>query len=129
MKDIRDWLSGSPLNLTNVFVADLTATPVNQYAVMEYAGHPSVKTHRQDITSGVALDQCRIQIMHRNANPNTAHTNIYAVADALDGLKNTTINTVVYAYISICRRPWILDRDETGAVVYAVEFDVTAKRA
>lgn len=126
-KDIRDYLTNIT-GLSSVSVGQLAPTPVNQYAVIEYSGPPGVKTHGGANPSGNVLDEATIQVIARHTTGQTALSNIMSVVDALDGLRDVTINSVVYTYISIISRPRILERDEAGSILYIAEFFAQARR-
>lgn len=123
-EDLRDYLVNTT-GLSNVTVGFLNPTPINQYAVIEYAGPANVKTHG----GGTAvLDESTVQFLARHAKAETARDNIHTVIDALDGLKDVTVNSTVYLYIQEISRPRILVREESGAVTYAWEALVQARR-
>lgn len=123
-KDIRDYLVAT-VGLSNVSIGMLASTPVNQYAVIEYSGPANIKTHG---VGTAVLDEGLIQILARHASANTALTNIQAVVDALDGLRDVTINGVVYQYMTEISRPRIMERDESGAIIYCYEMRIHARR-
>ena len=124
-RDIRDYLVNTSL-ITPVTVGFLAATPVIQYAVIEYPGPPNIKVH--GAVPGIALDQGNVQVMARHTTAQTALTNIMSVVDALDGLSNTTINSVVYTFISQKGRPRIIERSEDGSIIYVAEFALECRR-
>lgn len=126
-KDIRDHLVNT-VGLTNVFIDSMTSTPVAQYAVIEFAGPDNIKTHGGGAGSGVKLDEGMVQVQCRNATVQTARTNIMAVVDALDGKKDTTINSVVYTYITLSGRPRLLEKLEDGSAIFVAEFRCQARR-
>ena len=123
-EDIRDYLVNTT-GLSSVSIGGLNPTPINQYAVVEYAGTPNVKTHGGGIA---VLDEAVLQIIARHTTMQTAMTNIHTVVDALDGLKNTTINSVFYTYIREISRPRILTKQEEGSVIFIWECAVQARR-
>ena len=123
-KDIRDYLT-TTTGLSNVSVGSLNPTPINQYAVIEYPGPDNIKTHGG---GSPVLDEGNIQILARHTTDQTALTNIHTVIDALDGLKDVTINSVVYLYVTEISRPRIVDRSENGSMTYAWECRVSARR-
>ena len=126
--DIRDYLV-TTLSLSNVTVGWLADTPINQYAVFEYQGAPTVKTHGATANpGGIVIDDAMIQVMHRNSNNQTALTNITAIVDALDGLRDKTINSTLYTYMTLWNRPRILEKNEDGSVIYIAEFHTQALR-
>jgi hypothetical protein len=123
--DIRTYLTNTT-GLSNVSIGFLAPLPINQYAVIEYSGPAGVKTHGTG--SGMVLDEAHIQVLARHTSAQTALTNIMAVVDALDGLGEVTINSVVYTYITIHTRPRIIDRQEDGSCTYLVEFKTQSRR-
>ena len=127
-KDIRDYLVNT-VGLTSVFIDAMTSTPVAQYAVVEFSGLDNIKTHGGGAGSGVKLDEGMVQVQCRNATVQTARTNIMAVVDALDGKKDTTINSVVYTYMTLSGRPRLFEKLEDGSCIFIAEFRVQARRA
>ena len=124
-EDICDYLINT-VGLTPTTVGFLAREPIAQYAVVEYPGPDNVKTHGNK--PGVRLDECFVQVMARHSTAQTARNNIMTVVDALDGLQNTTINSVVYTYIRLKGRPRLLERLEDGTAVYIAEFHTQARR-
>ena len=120
-RDIRDYLVNT-VGLTAVGINQMSDT--DSYAVIEYPGPTNIKTHGPTI----ALDIARLQIQARHVTGQTALTNIHAIIDALDGLKDTTINSTVYQYITEISRPRVGERDETGRVTYFWEVELHARR-
>ena len=126
--DVRDYLV-STLSISNVTVGWLADTPINQYAVFEYQGPPNIKTHGATANpGGIALDEAMIQVMHRHSSNQTAMNNIFAVVDALDGLRDQTINGTVYTYMRLWSRPRILEKQEDGSTIFIAEFHAQALR-
>lgn len=123
--DIRDYLTNTT-GLSNVYVGVLPPTPINAYAVCEYAGPIGVKVHGAQ--PGMALDEALIQIMCRHTSQQTGRDNIYLIVDALDGLQDTTISGTLYTYITQASRPRILDREESGATTFIWECRVQSRR-
>lgn len=124
--DIRDWLAGAPLSLSDVTVDGLNPTPINQYAVIEYEGPPPTRVHGSG--HGVAFDNANLQILARHAKSETARNRIHAIVDALDGLQDTTINGTVYHAVIGMDRPRLLMREENGSFVYCWHIFVQARR-
>ena len=125
--DIASYLT-TTVGLSNVSISLLAPTPLNQYAVVEYAGPMGVKTHGTSNPNANVLDESHIQIMARHTSVATARTNIYTVYDSLDGLKDVTINSKVYTWITALSRPRLLTREESGAVLFIAEFFVQSRR-
>lgn len=122
--DIADYLLNTT-GLSDVYVGTLPDTPIAAYAVVEYGGPANVKTHG----SIPRLDNATVQIQARATKTATALTNILAVAAALDGLMDTTINSTVYLLISEISRPRILiHEDERGATMAVWECSIQARR-
>lgn len=124
--DIADYLI-TTVGLSNVYSDGFTPTPVNQYTVQEYSGPPPVRVHGGTFPN-IALDEGMLQIAVRNSTKQTARTNIHAIVDALDGLKDVTINGVVYTYIQSASRPRFLKTNEDGSVEFIWEIKVQARR-
>ena len=125
--DIADYLLGAPLSLTSVFIDGFTQSPVAQYSVQEYSGPPPVRVHG-GTSPNIALDEGMIQIAVRNATKQTARTNMMAVVDQLDGLKDTTINSTVYTYMQSVSRPRFHRTNEDGSVEFIWELRIQSRR-
>ena len=126
-KNIRDHLV-NVTGLADVSVNFLSPVPINQYAVFEYNGLPNIKVHGTGNPKIPVLDEANVQVLARHTSAQTARTNIRTVVDALDGLGDTTINSVVYKYIDMIGVPRIHERAEDGSVTYISEFRVQAVR-
>lgn len=122
-KDIRDYLANT-VGLSPVSISALTPLPINQYAVVEYYG-TSIAVHGDGLPK---LDQARLQIQCRNASRQQGKILIHAVATALDGLADVTINTRVYTYMREVARPRILDTQEDGSTIFYWEVEVQVRR-
>ncbi len=59
--DIRDYLVNTAL-ITPVTIDGLAASPINQYAVVEYSGPANIKTHGGANPGGIVLDRGLLQI-------------------------------------------------------------------
>ena len=114
------------VGLATATVGFLASNPINQYAVIEYQGPLNIKVHGTQ--PGVALDEGNFQVLARHAAAATALTNIMTVVDALDGLRDVTIQGTVYTYISMKGRPRILERLEDGSCLYIAEFFCQSRR-
>ena len=124
--DIADYLL-TTVALTNVYIDGFVPTPVGQYSVQEYSGPPPVRVHGST-SPNIALDEGMIQIAVRNATKQTARNNMHTVVDALDGLKDTTINSTVYTYIQSASRPRFHRTNEDGSVEFIWEIKLQARR-
>jgi hypothetical protein len=125
--DIRSYLVNTT-GLTDVTINQMSPTPINQYAVIEYAGLPAVKVHGTGNPKVPALDETNVQILARHTSAQTARTNMRTVVDALDGLSDVTINSVVYTYIEVIGKPRIHERAEDGSITFLAEFRVQSRR-
>ena len=126
--DIRNYLVDT-VGLSSVNIDGLTPTPINQYAVVEFAGPPNIKTHGSaGANKHIVLDEANIQIMARHTSAQTARTNIMAVVDALDGLEDVTINSTVYTFLTGISRPRKLTTQEDGSVIFIWEVRCQARR-
>lgn len=125
--DIASYLTGT-VGLSNVSISLLAPTPLNQYAIVEYAGPMGIKVHGASNPNANVLDESHIQIMARHTSAASARTNIYAVYDSLDGLKDVTLNSKVYTYITAISRPRLLTREESGAIIFIAEFWIQSRR-
>lgn len=125
--NIRDYLVNTT-GLSDVSINQMNPTPVNQYAVIEYPGLANVRAHGTGNPKVPSLDEGNIQVQARHTTAQTALTNIHTVINALDGLEDVTVNSVVYLWIEMIGQPRILERDESGAVTYICEFRLQSRR-
>ena len=125
--NIRYYLTNTT-GLTPVSIAILSPTPINQYAVIEYNGMLDVKTHGAGNPKTPALDEGNLQVQARHTNAQTALTNIHSVINALDGLQDVTINSVVYTWLELIGKPRIFERAEDGSITMICEFRVQSRR-
>ena len=126
--NVRDYLVNTT-GLADVSVGGLNSAPINQYAVIEYPGLPNVRTHGASANPGPpSLDEGNVQILARHITAQTALTNIHTVINALDGLRDTTVNSVVYLFIEMINNPRILERAEDGSITICCEFRVQSRR-
>lgn len=133
-KDIRDYLSGAPLSLTNVFTetlppTDKDASLKNAYAIVTYAGK-NFKVHGGGVAggAGVAFDIAYLQIQSRHTANATAKSNLIAIVNALDGLGDVTINGTVYLYVEEMSTVRPFAKEESGASIFIWECKCTARR-
>ena len=126
--DIRTYMVGT-LGLTDVTVYGLSPTPINQYSIAEYPGPMNTHVHGGLVTGNdIAFDEAMIQIASRHRTLQTARDNLKTVVDALDGLMDTTINSVVYTYITRTSPIRLFERQEDGSAIFITEFRVQARR-
>ena len=126
---IRSYLINTTGITDTVSLYALQPTPITQYAVVEYPGTQSTRVHGSSTPGGdVALDESLIQIQSRHATVQTARNNLHTVYDALDGLSDVTINSVVYTYMQAISRPRLLDYEENGSAIFIFELRVQARR-
>ena len=125
--NIRSYLVNTT-GLASVSINQMNPTPINQYAVIEYPGPPDVKTHGTGNPKTPALDMAHVQVLARHTSAQTARDNIRTVVDALDGLSDTTINSVVYTYIELISQPRIFERAEDGSCIFLAEFQCQSRR-
>ena len=127
-KDITDYLN--TLGYTDpVSIEILTPSPINQYAVVSYAGK-NVKTHGGTGAggSGPVLDETYLQIQSRNMSRQTAKANLLVIVNALDGKCDFTVNGTNYTYIQemSVARPFAKQTD--GSSIFIWECLCQSKR-
>ena len=127
--NIREYLT-TTTGLSNVYINQFnpTVSNLNQYAVIEYPGLANVKTHGTGSPKNPVLDEASIQVLARHSSAQSARTAIRNVVDALDGLNDVTINSVVYTWIEMISAPRIHERDEQGNITFLAEFRVQSRR-
>ena len=108
---------------STIFVNTRPNAPDNLVTVFGYAGAPPLRTHD---TSG--NEQPGIQVYVRNTSAGTARSTIGSIFDALDGIKNTTIDTRYFINILANQSPIPLGKDENGRTQYAVNFITIVRR-
>lgn len=75
------------------------------------------------------LEQPRIQVASRSASLLTAHQNAKSVYELLSGLRNRTINGVLYHWVEAVQEPFLLGRDENARFTVACNYDVKKNRS
>ncbi len=127
-KDITTYLN--TLGYTDpVTVESLSPTPINQYAVIAYAGK-NIKTHGGTGAggSGPVLDETYLQIQSRNTSRQAAKANLLVIVNALDGLSDITINGVNYTYIQEVSVARHFAKQVDGSSIFIWECLVQSRR-
>ncbi len=75
------------------------------------------------------LEEPRIQVMCRSTNSETAHDNARSVYELLSGVRNRTINGVLYHWIEATHEPMLVGKDQNARFTVACNFDIKKDRS
>ena len=75
------------------------------------------------------LEQPRIQVVCRSVSLETAHTNARSAYDLLSGVRNRTINSVLYHWIQASGEPVLIGKDQNARFTVACNYDIKKNRA
>ena len=110
---------------TDLFLGPLPDTPDVCTALYEYGGFAP----EGDIGAGGAIryEFPRVQVAVRHTSYATGRAKIDTVCDRLCGISNETLSGVYYVGAWPVQSPYLLDEDENGRWIFAVNFDVHKK--
>lgn len=75
------------------------------------------------------LEQPRVQVVCRSISLETAHENARSAYELLSGVRNRTINTVLYHWIQPSGEPVLIGKDQNARFTVACNYDVTKNRS
>lgn len=75
------------------------------------------------------LEEPRVQVLCRAASLSTAHANARNVYEILSGVRNRTINTVLYHWIEATHEPTLIGKDQNARFTVACSFDIKKDRS
>ena len=123
LDDISDFLSTGGMG--TVYKDNMPTSPDTAIAVYGTGGLGPTYTMRNPHV----LEEPRIQVMTRSASLLTAHQNAKGVYELLSGLRNRTINSVLYHWVEAVQEPFLIGRDENARFVVACNYDVKKNRS
>ena len=124
LDDVADVLSSGGVGTvgTSLFKGALPSTPDAVVALFETGGPGPI--HAMAKGPGTALvERPHVQVLVRDARADAAKKTAQDANELLDALERT-INGVKYLSVYAIQAPFFLTRDETGRVVYAVNYEV-----
>ena len=124
LEDLTDYLStqGHGTEGTDLFRHFLPNDPDAVVTMYETGGIGSV--HAMSTGPGNAkVERPRVQIVARATTPDAARLKIGQILLDLDGLRETTINSVRYLWAEAVQSPFFLLRDDAQREIFACNFD------
>lgn len=114
---------------TSIFEFAVVETTGRAVFTFEYPGAPPSQGYG---SSGVFIENQRVQVLCRSTKPSVgaiAETNgarglAHHVMRKLNRVVNTTLSGTTYLRIEPLQSPFFLDRDETGRVLFACNYEV-----
>jgi hypothetical protein len=123
LDDITDYLTtGGMGTVTKDFLPDAPATVITVYGT---GGQAPTYT----MAGRHVMEQPRIQVVCRAESLQTAHQNAKGVYELLSGVRNRTINSVLYHWIEAVQEPFLLGRDGNARFTVACNYDVKKDRS
>lgn len=123
LDDLSDYLSSGGMG--TVYKDYLPTTPDTVTTVYGTGGQAPTYT----MAAPHVLEQPRVQIVCRAASLQTAHQNAKGVYELLSGLRNRTINGVVYRWVEAVQEPFTLGRDQNARFTVACNYDIKKDRS
>ena len=123
LDDLATYLASGGLG--TVYKDHLPTTPDTVMAVYGTGGFGPTYTMR----APHVLEEPRVQVSSRSASLQTAHQNAKSAYELLSGLRNQTINGVLYHWIAAVQEPFLVGRDENARFVVACNYDVKKNRS
>jgi hypothetical protein len=124
MDDLADYLTGAGIAVP-IQKGTLAQDPDDVLAMRETGGFPS--QHVSAVTNGYAvLEEPTVQILARSASYNLAEQTIRLAFGLLDGLRERTLNGIVYYFITAMQPPFFLERDDNDR--YVLAFNIHVRR-
>lgn len=123
LDDIADYLSTGGMG--TVYKDFMPTTP--DTVVTIYGTGGIAPTHTMKAPH--VLEQPRIQVSARSASLLTAHQTAKGAYELLSGLRNRTINGVLYHWVEAVQEPFLLGRDENARFTVACNYDIKKNRS
>jgi len=124
LDDLETYLVGAGVT-DAIDKGELHETPDTVIALRETGGLPP--QHAMGGGPGrPVMDTLSVQVLARAVDYVTASTLIQSVRQALDGLRDVTLNGALYYFISAMQPPFLLMRD--GNQRYVLAFNVLIRR-
>lgn len=114
---------------TDIFVNDLPdkpGYPDNLIVFNDTPGFPPDHAMGGPSTNPV-FENPTLQVLVQNIYSETASNNCYNVFQELDGLKDQTIDSVVYLLVTALNTPFIIGKDENDRYRVACDFLITRR--
>lgn len=100
-------------------------TPDTVTAVYAQIGNAPTYTMRNPHV----LEEPRVQVVCRSVSLETAHDNARSAYELLSGVRNRTINSVLYHWIAAENEPVLIGRDQNARFTVACNFDIKKDRS
>lgn len=123
LDDLADYLSTGGMG--TVYKDYLPPEPDTTIGVFSQLGSAPVHTMR----APHVLEQPRVQIRCRSDSLQTAHSTARSAYELLNGLRNRTINGVLYHWAEATSDPLLIGRDQNARFTVACNYDVKKDRS
>lgn len=100
-------------------------TPDTVTAVYAQIGNAPTYTMRNPHV----LEEPRVQVVCRSVSLETAHDNARSAYELLSGVRNRTINSVLYHWIQAAGEPVLIGKDQNARFTVACNFDIKKDRS
>jgi hypothetical protein len=123
LDDLADYLTTGGMG--TVYKDQTPPTPETVTAVYAQAGKGPTYTMRNPHV----LEEPRAQVVCRSVSLETAHDNARSAYELLSGVRNRTINGVVYHWISAVQEPTLIGKDQNARFTVACNYDIKKDRS
>lgn len=123
LDDIADYLSTG--GVANVFKDIAPDSPDTVTSVYGTGGRPSTHT----MVAPHVLEEPRVNVVCRAKDLQTAHQNAKTVYGLLNGVRNKTLNGVLYHWVVAVEEPKSLFRDQNARFAVACNYDIKKDRS
>jgi Bacteriophage minor capsid protein len=123
LDDLSDFMSSGGMGI--VYKDQTPLTPDTVTAVYAQIGQPPTYTMRNPHV----LEQPRVQVVCRSVSLETAHDNARSAYELLSGVRNRTINGVLYHWIGAAGEPVLIGKDQNARFTVACNFDIKKDRS
>lgn len=122
LDDLKSYLVAQGIATGIIQLGEFQPTPDTVLALRETGGFPLEHT----MAGAAIMEEPTVQVVARAMNYQPAETLIRQVYRLLDGLRNKTINSVLYHWVVALQPPFYLDRDDNQR--YVLAFNIHIKR-
>lgn len=123
LDDLSDLLSSGGMG--TVYKDYSPPTPDTVTSVHTMPGGPPIYT----MSGEHVLESPRVRVYCRSDSASTAHQNAKSAYGILSGLRNRTINGVLYHWVAATQEPVLVGRDQNQRFTVACQYDIKKDRS
>jgi hypothetical protein len=123
LDDMADYLSSGGMG--TVYKDFLPPTPDTVTTVHTTLGNMPTFT----MNGPAVLQEPRVQVQCRSMSLESAHANARSAYELLCGLKNRTINGVLYHWVKASYEPVLIGKDQNARFTVACNYDIKKDRS